>query len=70
MKRERKSRLGFWKEPRFRYGSLSTLLLCLMLAVLLGLNALTASLEKKNGWRVDYSFNGLTTQSETTLNIL
>ena len=28
------------------------------------------ALEKKHGWRVDYSFNALTTQSEATLEIL
>lgn len=63
-------RTPFWRNPRFRYGSLSTLLLCVMLAALLGLNLLTDALEKKHGWRVDYSFNAITTQSEQTLEVL
>lgn len=60
----------FWKNPRFRYGGLSTIILCLLLAALVAANFLFSSLEKKNGWRVDCSFNGITTQSETTLQIL
>ena len=36
----------------------------------MGLNALCSTLEQQNGWRVDYSFNGVTTQSETTRRIL
>lgn len=66
----KKQGVPFWKQPRFRYGSVSTLMLCLTLAALVGLNALFSSLEKQNGWRVDYSFNGVTTQSETTRKIL
>lgn len=61
---------AFLKNPRFRYGSLSTLILCVLLAALVGANFLFGSLEKKNGWRVDYSFNGITTHSETTLQVL
>ncbi len=61
---------SLFKNPRFRYGSVSTLILCLLLAALIGANALFGALEKKNGWRVDFSFNGITTQSETTLQIL
>lgn len=60
----------FWKNPRLRYGGMSTLILCLLLAALIGANSLFSALEKKNGWRVDCSFNGITTQSETTLKIL
>ena len=61
---------NFLIDPRFRYGSVSTLILCLLLAALIGANFLFGALEKKNGWRVDFSFNGITTQSETTLQIL
>lgn len=61
---------NLFKNPRFRYGSVSTLILCLLLAALIGANFLFGTLEKKNGWRVDFSFNGITTQSETTLQIL
>jgi len=46
------------------------MLLCLALAALLLLNLAMTSLEKKHGWRVDYSFNALTTQSETTVEVL
>lgn len=63
-------RVPFWRQPRFRYGSVSTLLLCLCIAVLAALVFLCDTLEEKNGWRVDYSFNELTTQSETTEAIL
>lgn len=63
-------KMTFLKNPRFRYGGLSTLILCLLLAALIGANFLFSSLEKNNGWRVDCSFNGITTQSETTLQIL
>lgn len=63
-------RLPFWKNARFHAGSLSTALLCIALAVLVALNLLMTSLEKKHGWRVDFSFNALTTQSETTLDVL
>ena len=63
-------KIKFWQNPRFRYGSMSTLLLCTALAILVALNALFTTLEKKNGWRLDYSFNAVTTQSEATLQIL
>lgn len=65
-----KNNTPFWKNPRFRAGSLSTVLLCAGLALLLMLNLLMSTIEKKNGWRVDYSFNALTTQSEETLQVL
>lgn len=64
------NRLPLWKNPRIRYGSVSTAIVCLMLAALVGMNMVMDTLEKKNGWRVDYSFNSLTTQSEKTLQIL
>ena len=60
----------FWRNPRWRYGSFSTLLLCVALAALVALNMAFTDLEKKNGWRADFSFNGLTTQSETTREVL
>ena len=65
-----KQHTPFWRNPRFRYGSLSTAMLCIFLAALVVLNMAMTSLEKKHGWRVDYSFNALTTQSEKTLEIL
>ena len=70
--RERKPRSGipFWRQPRFRYGSLSTALLCLCLAALLAVCLLCDRLEERFGWRVDCSFNAITTQSEQTLDVL
>lgn len=65
-----KKRIAFLHDPRFHYGSVSTILLCLCLAALVALNSLFTTLEKRNGWRVDCSFNALTTQSETTKEIL
>ncbi len=62
--------LSFLRSPRFRYGSLSTVLLCLFLAVLVGLNGLFTALEKRYGWRVDYSFNAITSHSESTETVL
>lgn len=64
------NRVPFWRQPRFRYGSVSTLILCLCVAALTALVYLCDTLEEKNGWRVDFSFNELTTQSETTQAIL
>ena len=63
-------KMSFLKNPRFRFGSLSTAIHCVLLALLIGVNFLFGTLEKKNGWRVDCSFNGITTQSDTTLQIL
>lgn len=63
-------RAPFWRNPRLRYGSLSTLILCVALAALVVLNLLLTNLEQKHSWRADYSFNALTTQSETTLRVL
>ena len=70
MKAMKKIDLRFWRNPRLRYGGMSTLLLCLALAVLIALNALFATLENRYGWQLDCSFNSLTTQSEKTLQIL
>lgn len=55
---------------RLRYSTLSTALLVIALAVLLAFNVLADSLETRYAWRADFSFNGLTTQSETTLTLL
>lgn len=62
--------LTFLRSPRFRYGSLSTALLCVGLALLVALNGLFTALEKKHGWRMDCSFNAITTHSETTETVL
>ena len=36
-KREKKTGVHFWRQPRFRYGSVSTLLLCLCINLACGL---------------------------------
>ena len=66
----KKLNFAFLRDPRFRYGSLSTALLCIGLALLIALNGLFTALEKKHGWRVDYSFNAITSHSETTETVL
>ena len=66
----KKLRFPFLHNPRFRYGSLSMALLCIGLALLVALNGLFTALEKRYGWRVDYSFNSITSHSETTEEVL
>ena len=66
----KKLNLSFLHDPKFRYGSLSTALLCVALAVLVALNGLFTALERKYGWRVDYSFNSITSHSEITEEVL
>ena len=66
----KKLSLAFLRDPRFRYGSLSTALLCAAIAILIALNGLFTALEKKYGWRVDYSFNSITSHSQTTEEVL
>ncbi len=66
----KKLNFAFLRDPKFRYGSLSTALLCVAIALLVALNGLFTSLEKKYGWRVDYSFNAITSHSASTETIL
>lgn len=66
----KKLNLSFLRNPKFRYGSLSTALLCVAIAILVALNSLFTTLEKRYGWRVDYSFNSITSYSETTEAVL
>ncbi len=68
--RMKKISFSFLHNPKFRYGSLSTALLCVAIALLVALNGLFTALEKKYGWRVDYSFNSITSHSEATESIL
>ena len=60
-----KHRTGKWK-----YGSVSALMLAMVLIALIALNAGIYALEKKKGWRIDLSFNGITSQSAETAEIL
>ena len=48
---------------RHSYRRFSLLVLCLLLILLVGMTLLMDQLEQKNGWRVDCSFNAVTTQS-------
>lgn len=66
----KKISFAFLRSPKFRYGSLSTALLCVAIALLVAFNSLFTALEKKYGWRVDYSFNSITSHSETTETLL
>ena len=40
-----------YKTGKWKYGSVSTLMLAMILAALIALNAGVYALEKKNGWR-------------------
>ena len=62
MKKERSGRL--------KYGSISALVAALILLSVAALNIGAAVLEKKYGWRKDFSFNSITTQSADTKRIL
>ena len=54
------------KAGRRKLRRLNTGMLILLIAAVTALNFCVTSLEKRNGWRTDYSFNGITTQSEAT----
>lgn len=65
MARERKQQHNGWRIRGVNLG-----IVLLLVAALVGINIGITILEKKNGWRLDYSFNGITTQSETTRKVL
>ena len=58
------------KTGKLRYGTMSSLMLALILLALIALNVGVQALEKKRGWRIDFSFNSITSQSPETLEIL
>ena len=58
------------KTGKLKYGSVSVLMIVMVLAALTVLNAGIYALEKKQGWRIDLSFNGITTQSAETGKVL
>ena len=60
----------FTISPRLRYGAMSTAIVALVIAALILINLATTNLETRYGWRGDFSFNAVTTQSETTKQIL
>lgn len=55
---------------RLRGSAFSAGALALFIAALIVLNAAFLTLEKRRGWRVDYSFNALTTTTEATMQVL
>ncbi len=55
---------------KLKYGSISVLMIVMVMAALIVLNAGVYALEKKKGWRVDLSFNGIVSQSKETGEVL
>ena len=51
---------------KMKYGSVSALMLAMVLIALIALNAGIYALEKNKGWRIDLSFNGILSQSADT----
>ena len=51
---------------KLKYGSVSALMLVMVLIALIALNAGIYALEKNKGWRIDLSFNGILSQSADT----
>jgi len=51
---------------KLKYGSVSALMLAMVLIALIALNAGIYALEKNKGWRIDLSFNGILSQSADT----
>lgn len=66
MKKQERERRAALRKNR----GIGTAALAILMAALLGLNIGMTTLEKKKGWRKDYSFNGITTQSEITRQVL
>ena len=60
-----KHHTGKWK-----YRSVSALMLAMVLTALTAVNAGIYALEKKKGWRIDLSFNGILSQSRETAEVL
>ena len=59
-----------YKTGKLKYGSVSALMIVMVLAALIALNAGVYALEKKKGWRIDLSFNGITSRSAETEKVL
>jgi len=55
---------------KVKYGSVSVLMIVMVLLALIALNVGVYALEKKQAWRVDLSFNGIVSQSRETKEIL
>ena len=61
---------GKHQTGKLKYGSVSVLMIVMVLAALIALNAGVYTLEKKKGWRIDLSFNGIVSQSRETKEVL
>ena len=57
---------GKEKRRRRKLRGMNTGMLILLSAALLAVNISVTLLEKQKGWRLDFSFNGITTQSQVT----
>ena len=62
--------LKYFNNPKWRYGGFSVLAMVLLIAVAVLVSLGADLMENKYGWRRDYSFNGLTTQSEVTKSVV
>ena len=58
------------KGEKWKARGMNTGMLALLILALAAVNITVTLLEKRNGWRADLSFNGITTQSETTREVL
>lgn len=58
------------KSGKLKYGTVSAIMLVLVLAGLIALNVGAQVLERKKGWRIDLSFNAIASQSPETVEIL
>ena len=67
---DRKRWGGKVRPGRLRYGSVSAAMLALLLCALTALSLGAQALEKNKGWRVDLSFNSITSQAPETVEIL
>ncbi len=63
-------KLQIWKHPKWRYGGYAFAVTAIVIAFAVLVNLGFSDLETKYGWRKDFSFNNLTTQSETTRSVL
>lgn len=61
---------GKFKTGKWKYGSISALMLAMVLLALIALNAGVYALEKNKGWRIDLSFNGILSQSAETKEVI
>jgi len=61
---------GKFKTGKLKYGSVSALMLAMVLLALIALNAGVYALEKNKGWRIDLSFNGILSQSAETKEVI